>query len=367
MFNKMMIRGLLAAVLVASAVAVQADVFQMPTGQTSLETVWVADTKNAADTTVMNDSTTGYGKVDYAYQMGTYEVTNAQYTQFLNAKLPDITVLTNDTFGLYNSGMGASTYGGISYTSGAASGAKFAAKSGYENRPVNYVSWYDSLRFANWLQNGQGAVSTESGTYTIDDGGPNSGTVTIPTAEVRASWDNAHKHWVLPSENEWYKAAYYDPNKVGGAGYWLYPTKSNDAPYSDNPASLAFPTNSANYRNNDGLANGYNDGYAVGSPYLTNVGAYASSSSPYGTFDQGGNVWEWNEADFSSRAVCGLRGGSFNGNTLYLASSSRYYNKPAGEDYDLGFRVASVPEPSSFAMLAVGAIGLMGWAWRRRK
>jgi len=173
MFSKTMIRGLLAVALVASAVAVQANVFQMPTGQTSLETVWVANTKNAADTTVMNDSTSGYGTVDYAYQMGTYEVTNAQYTQFLNAKLPTIsdakkgTVLTSDTYGLFNVFMDTQIYGGIRYTPGAATGAKFAAKSGYENRPVNYVSWYDSLRFANWLQNSQGTGSTESGTYTI--------------------------------------------------------------------------------------------------------------------------------------------------------------------------------------------------------
>jgi formylglycine-generating enzyme required for sulfatase activity len=38
----------------------------------------------------------------------------------------------------------------------------------------------------------------------------------------------------------------------------------------------------------------------IGSPYYRmNVGEFENSDSPYGTFDQGGNIWEWNEAIFS--------------------------------------------------------------------
>ena len=74
----------------------QADVFNMPPGQTSMQFVTVGDPGNAADTAVMDDSTTGYGAVPYTYQIGKYDTTLAQYCQFLNA------VAKTDTYGLFN-------------------------------------------------------------------------------------------------------------------------------------------------------------------------------------------------------------------------------------------------------------------------
>jgi formylglycine-generating enzyme required for sulfatase activity len=270
------------AVIVLTGLA-QADVFNMPEGQTSLETVWVLDKNNP------NDPTTGYGAVGYLYQMGKYEVTNAQYCQFLNAKAP-----ASDPYALYNTDMGSSdsTYGGI--TRSASTPYTYTAKPGYENRPVTFVCWYDAIRFANWLENGQGSGDTENGTYRIDGGGPNSGTVTVPDVAERATWTAANSHWVLPSENEWYKAAYYQPAAKGGDvdGYWLYPTGTNAIPTAELPPG---GSNSANFDN------------ALPFPRLTNVGAYTGSDSYYGTLDQGGNVWEWNETqipDDSSRGWC---------------------------------------------------------------
>ncbi len=148
-----------------------------------------------------------------------------------------------------------------------------------------------------------------------------------------------------PSENEWYKGAYYEPT---GSSYFDYPTASNTAPIAEAPPG---GSNSANYWP------------AVGD--LTDVGAYISSDSPYGTFDQGGNVWEWNEA-LSSGWYRGVRGGAFY-DYFYsglLLASYRGFTSPALEDFNFGFRVATVPEPSS-GVLAIVACGILLW-WRKR-
>ena len=361
-----------------SAAIVQADVFNMGPGLTSLELVPVGNPGNVGEGSGESYGGLGpnriCGAVNYTYNIGKYEVSNAQYAEFLNAKLPTISdpdteVMTNDTFGLYNRYMETQDYGGINYDPGGAENAKFSVKSGYANRPVVYVSWYDGIRFANWLQNGQGTDgSTESGTYTIDGGGKNSGTVHIPTAADRASWTWANPRWVLPSEDEWYKAAYHKNDGATG-NYWDYPTSTNAVPYSDDPPSLNYPANSANYWNNDGIpGNGFNDGYAVASPYLTDVGDYALSLSPYGTLDQGGNVFEWNEELFGSwhdGSSHGVRGGDWY-NASGLAASYRSYYPTLGSLY-VGFRVASVPEPGSVVLLCIGVISLLAYAWRRRR
>src|SRR6185295_4595952 len=136
-------------------------------------------------------------------------------------------------------------------------------------------------------------------------------------------------------ESEWYKAAYYQPAAQGGDSdsYWLYPTRTNSLPNSDQPpGDPSILANVGNFFRNDDVANGYNDGYAVtgsgsldtSQNYLTDVGAYSSATSFYGTFDQGGNVNEWNEALVSQSSTGrGFRGGSFNGGASDLRSVIR--------------------------------------------
>ncbi len=290
----------------------------------TIPTVPVGNPGNANDTT-------GYGGVSYDYLVGTTEVSNAQYAEFLNAKA------ANDLLGLYNTSMG-SGYGGIA-RSGSSPSYTYAVIAGRGDMPVNFVSWYDSIRFANWLHNGQGGSDTETGAYTLLGGGP------TPTNGLSIT-RNGGATWFLTSEDEWYKAAYYDP---AGSSYFDYPTASNTTPTAEAPAG---GSNSANYN------------FVVGD--LTDVGAYISSDSPYGTFDQGGNLREWNEALILSTDR-GLRGGSFDVDSVILLASTRYNINPTDEYSVVGFRVATVPEPSTAVLAIVGMVCLAIAGWRRRK
>jgi formylglycine-generating enzyme len=198
---------------------------------------------------------TTFGAVPYAYSIGTYEVTNAQYAEFLNAKA------SSDPLGLYNTSMGSASggsHGGIT-RSGSSGNYIYSTIAGRENMPVNYVAWFDALRFANWMSNGQGAGSTETGAYTLLGG-------TLTPSNGTTVTRNASATIALASENEWYKAAYYDPTS---GNYFDYPAGSNTQTFCVAP--VAIP-NSANC-------------YHGGTPDLAIRGGYTLSASPYGTFD----------------------------------------------------------------------------------
>lgn len=295
------------------------------------------------------------GAVRYTYRIGKYEVTNAQYAEFLNAVDPT----GDNTLGLYNSDMSINANGGIVYNGGAANGSKYEIKTERGGNPVTFVSFLDAMRFTNWLENGQGAGSTESGVYTIGNG----------VDEVR----NPSATYFIPNRDEWVKAASHKNDGPTG-NYWSFPTSTNALPFCVQPPGSGAPTqsNTANCFANDDIANGYNDGYAVtGSSsfsetqsYLTDVGAYTTSASPYGTFDQGGNVWEWIENRVDSSREHG--GGSWNTSVFAMFSYVGGAQIPTVEVADQGFRIAStskIPEPPSYLLAAIVAALL---AVRRR-
>jgi formylglycine-generating enzyme len=345
------------SLVVLFSATTHADVFNMPLGQTSLEMVPVGNPGNTGEWS--GETHNGFGPdricgaVGYNYNIGKYEVTAGQYTEFLNAKAK------SDPHFLYHPNMDTAnySYGCNIKQSGSEGNYIYSVASDWANRPVNEVTYWDALRFTNWLYNGQGDGDTESGAYTLNGYSGGDGRTIIRNPEAK---------WFLPSEDEWYKAAYYDPNKPGGAGYYKYATKGDTVPSNVGCDGYTDPGNHANYYDyeNSSIIG------SIGAPYFrTNVGEFENSASAYGTFDQAGNVREWTEASlagFGSDSCRSLRGGSYAGGDNQLTAAYRDCYFPFVNESTFGFRVASVPEPSAIILLGIGAISILACAWRRR-
>ena len=279
----------------------------------------IGDSGNAADWT-------GMGSVSYDYQISTYEVTVAQYTEFLNA------VAASDPNGLYNEYMGTTAFGGALITRSGEDGSyAYMAVEGKENNPVCLVSFYDACRFCNWLANGQGSGSTETGSYTLADG--------------YSLTRTANATWVIPSEDEWYKAAYYDP--VNGT-YYDYPNGSDDVPSeptdSTTPREMNFGDDP--YWNPDGGSR----------EYFTQIGE-TTGCSAYGVYDMGGNVEEWTDSFTAPNYRIARGGGLFEPETS-LRTTHQQPRDPTSEGDGIGFRVAYIiPEPTTIALVFLGSLG----------
>jgi formylglycine-generating enzyme required for sulfatase activity len=314
-----------------------------PASAVSITWTFVGDPGNAADT-LSNCYGANCGSVSYEYYISTYEVTNAQYAEFLNLEA------ASDPLGLYNGNMNSNAQGGITQ-SGVSGSYTYAVKPGFDDKPVNYVSFYDSLRFTNWLNNGQGSADTETGAYTLLGGTatPSNGTTVLR---------NIGANIFLPSENEWYKAAYYDGLS---ATYFDYPTGTNTATVCSAPGATP------NTANCDAPGSDATDADVDG---VTNVGTFTNSASPYGTFDQGGNIYEWNEqmVNVSGPGGRGLRGGSWGLSFESIAASIPSYSGASNEHDNFGFRVASlVPEPGTSLLVMTGLAGLAARQRRRTR
>jgi formylglycine-generating enzyme len=336
--------------------------------QVTFDWVTVGNPGNLPDTLVMDkgsvpDMTTGYGAVDYTFRISRTHVTNSQYVQFLNAVDPtglEANPILNDSGGIYNfnmtafrpsSPLGLAHQGGIDFDSSAPEGSKYSPKVGKENFPAIWINWNSAARFVNWLSDGQGSGDMESGVY---NNIPTDSTMPVPVRQPGSTI-------FLPSEDEFYKAAYYDPTKNDGAGgYWQYGTRSDTPPVSEAPAG---GPHSANYATDAGLLN-----HASGDlfwqsggttfdkniEHLTEVGAYTSATSYYGLYDVDGLAYQWTEDGRKVPSVNPyefpvFRGGSWSSNEAFMGAAYRHlYSFPYAASYaTFGFRVASlVPEGS---------------------
>jgi formylglycine-generating enzyme required for sulfatase activity len=284
----------------------QADTFGTSGNEFTIDFVNIGNTSNAADTT-------SYGAVPYEYRASIYEISQNAITK-------------------------ATASGMANVTAGAWS----------NNQPAANISWYEAAAFVNFLNTNSGKTAAYNLTF--------SGSWSMALWSSEQAWTaggtnlyrNKNAFYFLPSENEWYKAAYYNP---GGSNYFLYPTASSNA-----PTAVASGTNA-------GTAV-YNSAASV--PATVNS---AGGLSPYGTMGQGGNVWDWTESaldgtNSSPSEDRARRGGSWGNLVNDLRSSTRYYWAPSLDSNQIGFRVASVPEPSTAVLVLLGA-GTV-YLWKRR-
>ena len=286
-----------------------------------IDMTYIGNPGNAADDT-------GLGSVSYGYYIGTYEITVAQYTEFLNA------AAQSDPYGLYDAGMVADPLGGpFIIQNGVDGNYTYTVVLGTENQPVRWVSGFDAMRFCNWMANGQGSSSTESGVYDMSLG----------DRVVRST----NATWVIPTVDEWYKAAYYS---ASNALYYNYPNGTDTEPTEPTDGTTPREMNFGDLP------------FWQGSVAYTSTGE-TTGQSPYGTFDQGGNVQEWTETfpdeDPQGRIVKG--GSAFHDASGLSANTFGSDIPPGSDDGAGGFRVVFlIPEPTTCLLFSLGIPFLAG-------
>jgi formylglycine-generating enzyme required for sulfatase activity len=277
------------------------------------------------------------GGVDYPYRIGQLEITNKQWVKFLNTVDP-----AGTSHGLYDgteASSGWPKYGSINRSSSAREGSHYS---------LSYPEWADKpYAFANFIQAAQFVNSLYNGRLLSKETSAKNGFHYV-AYHVRLGRDSqkgmynlnhpafkrSHKSgFVVPSQNEWIKAAYYDPSGGGTFSYWKYPT--NEGVFGDDVATAPSSTTLnpgtgdvtnastqplATYhasgepaptwcpaavepRSDCSTVNPFGfDPTTYAKAYAGSVGTVgqAKTTSPWGTLDQGGNAVEWTDTITSS-------------------------------------------------------------------
>jgi sulfatase modifying factor 1 len=335
-------------VLAAGAVA-QPD----PSG---IEFVTVSDPGNPA----WNGAGFHRGAVDYEFRIGKYEVTTAQWAEFMNAaldrpstdRIPHVFAPTQ--------------WGAVATTPSNPGGQRFTVPAGREMIPTGGVDWRTSAIFCNWLHNGKGTSreSFLSGAYDVSTFGyiGSGGGFTDQLTRSPGA------RYYIPSLDEWMKAAHWSPTRNGpGQGGWYLYSNSSDSPYRYGPPGVLVNGQpaTANSSWNDFSFPGHN-------PFNVPLGAYTGVTSPWGLMDVAGGTSEWTEEyiQFVGEPVPRERyieGSAWAFGTNGLDDQVGY---PGGSGfptfwgYDYGFRVAAaVPGPATTGM---GVLSILCLCRRRR-
>ena len=305
--------------LLALPLAAYADTFGTGGNEFTMDFITIGNAGNAADNT-------GYGSVGYTYRMSTYEVSRGMIDSY-NALSGGLTLDMSDM----------TSFGG--------NGA---------DKPATGISWNEAARFVNWLNTSNGY----SAAYKFTTGGFNDNIALWESGDsgydAANPFRNSNAYYFLPSEDEWYKAAYYDPSANGGlGGYWDYATGSDTA-----PTAVASGTTS-------GTAV-YGQSFESGPADVDNAGGL----SAYGTMAQNGNVREWSESAFNAPNDSAgesrlIRDGFWLNTSAEFVSSERYlFGGPTNQSGFYGFRVAAIPKPS---VCVLTLAGICGFVLRRKR
>ncbi|MCF7729282.1 MAG: formylglycine-generating enzyme family protein [Chthoniobacterales bacterium] len=310
----------------------------------TIESVPILDPNNKAD------PETGLGAVKDPFCMGKYKVTAKQYVEFLNS-----VAKKNDPYELFDDRMENDPAVSCIKKSIDKKGLfSYQTIPGREDFPITYVDLFCCLRFCNWLSHGspcgdEGYEVTETGAYTIETTGDDHEEVTIEAS--------AGSSYFLPTEDQWYKAAYYHhhPQKLISYDpespipsvqdsdsflYWNYPTQTMSEPWN----GLGSSSEAANYCKPHQWW--YSEYTTSGAPFLTPVGLFKNTPGPYETFDMGGDVSEWtyslnNIEESTGISQCFVRGGSWASEAGELHRSKHTALEITTRNNTTGFRIAS--------------------------
>jgi hypothetical protein len=261
----------------SSALAGGGPRFTTAYGQTYAE---VGDPGNADYTYEVfpGGPTRSVGGVNYRYRIAVTEVTNAQWAEFANAIAPHL-----DSIG----GWGSDFAPTLSYDGFNPQGDPvFGVVAGAEHNPAR-MGWRWAARYTNWLHNDKATTldAFQSGAYDASTFGREVGEFGFQEYTDQSTRSDGARFWI-PSEDEWVKAAYYDPNRFGErqGGYWQFPGMSDD-PLVTAPPDQGGETNAGGY-----WYGGEGSGLV---PF--DVGSYPDAASYYGVLDASGGQWEWTE------------------------------------------------------------------------
>jgi len=231
------------------------------------------------------------------YYIGKYEVTNAEYAEFIFDYGQSTTKATSDYPNQIMIKDSKVTYSG-SYDWGLhQSGTKWTPATGYEDYPVINVTWYGAYEYCKWLTEKTG------------------------------------KTYQLPSEAQWEYAA-------GGGASTGSATRTKWAGTSSEKKLGTY----AWYESNSNSKT-----HKVGTKTANSLGIY----------DMSGNVWEWcldwysstyytsaavkNPVNLTTSSYRVYRGGSWYSSASFCRIANRYYINPAYYLNGIGFRFVFSP------------------------